>query len=153
MEDDCIGTYIAEFWVGDYKFKTIGLHESFRSALVAKGNQMTLLDLVEYWDQDNKDVIRDIFMRRTREQNGGEIQEEVMLNSENMEDGDSSLKRKVSEAEDAEDEPRKKNAKGEDANTDWETTDMDDDDDEAEIHSPLNDRRFEGAHGVGSILL
>lgn len=79
---------------------------------------MTLLDLVEYWDQDNKDVIRDIFMRRTREQNGGEIQEEVMLNSENMEDGDSSLKRKVSEAEDAEDEPRKKNAKGEDANTD-----------------------------------
>lgn len=79
---------------------------------------MTLLELVEYWDLDNKDVIWDVIMRRTRERNGGEIQEEVRLGSGNMEDEDSSLKRKIPEAEDAEDVPRKKNAKGENAITD-----------------------------------
>lgn len=111
-------SYVAEFRVGVCKFTVIDLHDSFHSALVAKGNQMTLLELVEYWDLDNKDVIWDVIMRRTRERNGGEIQEEVRLGSGNMEDEDSSLKRKIPEAEDAEDVPRKKNAKGENAITD-----------------------------------
>lgn len=133
--------FAASFKWGIHHFKVVDMQESFASALSANGDRMTFLDMVEYWDLDNKGSIRDIIMRRTRKRTEDEIEDVFMSDGkdveddEGMEDGSSSLKRKLQESEDAEDEPRKKDTKSGNANAKREITEMEEGDDEAGIPS------------------